>query len=93
MSHPGGRVAVIIVGVALAGGGLALAYSAARSRFLKKLNTGEMSPRTRTVVTWLGRLVGVARGAIFVVAGISLILAAAEAQPHQAKDSTRRCGP
>jgi type IV secretory pathway VirB2 component (pilin) len=85
MSHPGGRVAVIIVGVALAGGGLALAYSAARSRFLKKLNTGEMSPRTRTVVTWLGRLGGVARGAIFVVAGIFLILAAAEAKPHQAK--------
>jgi hypothetical protein len=44
-----------------------------------------MSPRTRTVVTWLGRLGGVARGAIFVVAGIFLILAAAEAQPHQAK--------
>jgi hypothetical protein len=85
MSHPGGRVAVIIVGVALAGGGLALAYSAARSRFLKKLNTDEMSPRTRTVVTWLGRVGGVARGAIFVVAGIFLILAAAKTQPHQAK--------
>ena len=83
--RPGGRVAVIIVGVALAGGGLALAYSAARSKFLKKLNTGEMSPRTRTVVTWLGRLGGVARGAIFVVAGIFLILAAAEAKPNQAK--------
>ncbi|HEY1673642.1 MAG TPA: DUF1206 domain-containing protein [Streptosporangiaceae bacterium] len=85
MRHPGGRVAVIIVGVALAGGGLALAYSAARSRFLKKLNTGEMSPRTRTVVTWLGRLGGVARGATFVVAGIFLILAAVEAKPNQAK--------
>ena len=85
MSHPGGRVVVIIVGVALAGGGLALAYSAARSRFLKKLNTGEMSPRTRTVVTWLGRLGGVARGAIFVVAGVFLILAAADARPNQAK--------
>ncbi len=85
MSHPGGRVVVIIVGVALAGGGLALAYSAARSRFLEKLNTGEMSPRTRTVVTWLGRLGGVARGAIFVVAGVFLILAAADAKPNQAK--------
>jgi hypothetical protein len=85
MSHPGGRVVVIIVGVALAGGGLALAYSAARSRFLKKLNTAEMSPRTRTLVTWLGRLGGVARGAIFVVAGVFLILAAADAKPNQAK--------
>jgi hypothetical protein len=85
MRHPGGRVAVIIVGVALTGGGLALAYSAARSRFLKKLNTGEMSARTRTIVTWLGRVGGVARGAIFVVAGIFLILAAANAKPNQAK--------
>jgi hypothetical protein len=85
MSHPGGRVVVIIVGVALAAGGLALAYSAARTKFLKKLNTGEMSPRTRTVVTWLGRVGGVARGAVFVVAGIFLIIAAADAQPQQAK--------
>jgi len=85
MRHPGGRVAVIIVGVALAGGGLALAYSAARSRFLKKLNTGEMTTHTRTVVTWLGRVGGVARGAVFVIAGIFLIVAAADARPQQAK--------
>jgi phage-related minor tail protein len=85
MSHSGGRVAVIIAGVALAGGGLALAYSAARTKFLKKLNTGEMSTRTRTVVTWLGRVGGVARGVVFVIAGIFLIVAAADAEPQQAK--------
>jgi hypothetical protein len=85
MSHPGGRVVVIIVGVALAAGGLAMAYSAARKKFLKRLNTGEMSTRTRTVVTWLGRVGGIARGAVFVTAGIFLIIAAADAQPQQAK--------
>jgi hypothetical protein len=36
-------------------------------------------------VTWLGRVGGVARGAIFVIAGIFLILAAAEAKPNRAK--------
>jgi hypothetical protein len=85
MSHPGGRAVVIIVGVALAGGGLSLAYSAARTKFLKKLNTGEMTTHTRTVVTWLGRVGGVARGAVFVIAGIFLIVAAADARPQQAK--------
>ena len=85
MSHPGGRVIVVIAGVALAGGGLALAYSAARTRFLKKLKTGEMSPRTRQVVTWLGRVGGIARGAVFVIAGVFLVIAAVNAQPQQAK--------
>lgn len=85
MSHPGGRVAVIIVGVAVAIGGLALAYEGARKRFLKKLNTGEMGPRTLKVVTWLGRVGGIARGAVFVTAGVFLVIAAADAKPQQAK--------
>jgi hypothetical protein len=85
MSYPGGRVIVIIAGVALAGGGLALAWSFARAKFLKKLNTSEMSARTEKVVTWLGRIGGVARGAVFVTAGVFLIIAAVNYQPQQAK--------
>jgi Domain of Unknown Function (DUF1206) len=85
MSHPGGRVAVVIAGVALAGAGLAFAVSAGLKRFLKKLNTSQMSPRTQTVVTWLGRVGGIARGVVFVTAGIFLILAAIDAKPQQAK--------
>ncbi len=71
MRHPGGRVAVIVVGVVLAASGLAMAWSAARTKFLKKMNTGDMSPRTRQVVTWIGRIGGVARGVIFVTSGSS----------------------
>ncbi|HWG14690.1 MAG TPA: DUF1206 domain-containing protein [Streptosporangiaceae bacterium] len=85
MSHPGGPVVVIIVGVALAAGGLAIAYSAARKKFLKKLNTGEMSQRTEQIVTWLGRVGGIARGTVFVIAGVFLIIAAADARPGQTK--------
>lgn len=85
MSHPGGRVAVIVAGVALAGGGLALAWSFARTKFLKKLNTAEMSARTEKVVTWLGRIGGVARGAVFATAGVFLIIAAVSYQPQRAK--------
>jgi hypothetical protein len=85
MSHPGGRVAVVAAGVALAGAGLFFAFSAWQKRFFKKLNTSQMSPRTQAVVGWLGRVGGIARGVVFVTAGIFLIVAAIDAQPQQAK--------
>jgi hypothetical protein len=44
-----------------------------------------MRPRTRQVVTWLGRAGGMARGAVFVTAGVFLVIAAVRAQPQQAK--------
>ena len=85
MSHPGGRIAVIIAGLAFIGGGLALAYSAWQKHFLKKLNTAQMRPRTRQAVTWLGRVGGIARGVVFATAGVFLVIAAVRAQPQQAK--------
>jgi hypothetical protein len=85
MSHPGGRVAVVAAGAVLAIAGLAVAFSAWQKRFLKGLNTSQMSPRTQTVVTWLGRVGGIARGVVFVTTGIFLILAAIDAKPQQAK--------
>lgn len=36
-------------------------------------------------MTWLGRAGGIARGAVFVTAGVFLLVAAIEAQPQQAK--------
>jgi hypothetical protein len=85
MRHPGGRIAVIVAGVALAAGGLALAWSFGRKHFLDRMNTGEMSARTKKVVTWLGQVGGIARGAVFVIAGVFLVIAAVNFQPQQAK--------
>ncbi len=92
MSHPGGRVLVVLAGLALAGAGLMLAYSAWKKRFLKNLETGRMRARTRRVVEWLGRVGGIARGAVFVTAGVFLVVAAVRAQPQEAKgiDSSLR---
>lgn len=92
MRHPGGRALVIVIGLALVAGGLALGYQAWRKRFLKNMNLGEMRGRTRRTVEWLGRIGGIARGTVFVIAGIFLVVAAAEAQPGQAKgiDSSLR---
>jgi len=92
MAHPGGRILVAAVGVALVAGGVFLAYQAWRERFRKNLLTEQIPPRFQRVVTWLGKFGGIARGAVFVTAGVFLVVAAVTAQPGQAKglDSSLR---
>jgi hypothetical protein len=92
MRHPGGRIAVGVIGVALAISGLVIGYRAWRERFREELRLSRMRPRGRRVVEWLGRAGGVARGIIFLVAGMFLVVAAADARPGQAKgvDSSLR---
>lgn len=92
MRYPGGRIAVSIAGLVFIGVGLYSGYQYWRKRFASDLATGRMSARTRRFVEWLGRVGGVARGIIFVTAGVFLIVAAVRAQPGQAKgiDSSLR---
>jgi hypothetical protein len=92
MRHPGGKVAVVVIGLVLIGGGLYLGYQAWRKRFLKDLNLGQARIRTRRIVEWLGRVGGIARGIVFITAGVFLVVAAVRSQPQQAKgiDSSLR---
>jgi len=92
MRHPGGRILVGIVGLVLIGVGAALAWQAVKKKFLSDLRTGEMSPRTLKVVTFLGRYGGTARGIVFAAAGLFLLIAAVTAHAHKAKgiDATLR---
>jgi hypothetical protein len=92
MAHPGGRVLVILVGLALAIAGAILAYQAWRKDFLKHLELGTAGPTARRVVERLGQIGGIARGVVFAVAGIFLFIAGVKANPAQAKgiDSTLR---
>jgi Domain of Unknown Function (DUF1206) len=92
MAHQGGRVLVILVGLALAVAGAILAYKAWRKDFLKHLQLGTAGPTARHVVERLGQIGGIARGVVFAVAGIFLFVAGVNANPGQAKgvDSTLR---
>jgi hypothetical protein len=92
LRHTGGRVLVVIIGLALVGGGLYLVYQAWRERFRRGLELGRMRPGTRRIVEWLGKAGGIARGIVFVTAGIFLVIAAVEYKPQQAKgiDSSLR---
>ena len=86
MKHPGGRVAVIVAGLAFIGSGLYLAYAAWQKNFLKRLQlTHQMRAGTRRGAEWLGRIGGIARGAVFAIAGVFLVIAAVRAQPQEAK--------
>ncbi len=92
LRHTGGQVLVVVIGLAIVGAGLYLGYQAWRECFLKDMQLGQLKTRTRKVVVWLGRVGGVARGIVFITAGVFLVVAAAEAKPQQAKgiDSSLR---
>ena len=83
MRQPGGRILVVAIGVALIGSGIYLGYQAWRKKFMRDLALGRA--RARRLVEWLGEFGGIARGLVFVTAGIFLVIASVNAQPRQAK--------
>jgi len=92
LRYTGGQVLVVVIGLVLIGAGLYLGYEAWRERFLKDMQLGQLKTQTRRMVEWLGRIGGVARGIVFITAGVFLVVAAVEAKPGQAKgiDSSLR---
>ena len=85
LKYPGGQALVVLIGLAFIGGGVYLAYQAWREKFRRDLELGQMRAHTRRIVEWLGKFGGMARGAVFVTAGVFLVVAAIEAKPQQAK--------
>jgi hypothetical protein len=92
LKYPGGQALLVVIGLVLIGSGIYLAFQAWREKFRRDIELGQMRPAVRRVVEWLGKFGGMARGAVFVTAGIFLVVAAVEAKPQQAKgvDSSLR---
>jgi Domain of Unknown Function (DUF1206) len=84
MHHSGGQALVGIVGAVIVIVGVALVVEGLRRKFLKHLQTSQMSPQTRRVVEWLGVIGTTARGVVFALAGILVIEAAVTYQPAKA---------
>jgi hypothetical protein len=76
LAHPGGRWLVGIFGLAIVIIGLVLAMEGIRHKFMKYLQTSQMSRRTRRVVELLGVIGTVARGVVVALVGIGVIDAA-----------------
>jgi hypothetical protein len=84
MRHSGGRVAVGLVGGVVAIVGAMLIYEGAARKFEKYLDLSGTAALTRRLVTVVGVVGTVARGAVFTLAGIFVIQAAWNAEPAKA---------
>jgi Domain of Unknown Function (DUF1206) len=84
MHHAGGRWLVGIVGLIIVIAGLTLVVEGIRRKFMKFLQTSQMSPRTRRIVERLGIIGTTARGAVFALAGVLVIEAAVTYKPAKA---------
>lgn len=84
MHHAGGRWLVGLVGLVVVIAGLVLVADGIRRKFLKYLRLSQASPRTRRVVKWLGIIGTASRGAVFALAGVLVIEAAATYKPSKA---------
>jgi hypothetical protein len=84
MQHAGGRVLVGIVGLVIVGCGIALVVEGARKKFMKYLQTAQMSPKTLRVVRLLGMTGTIARGVVFALVGVLVVDAALT---HKASES------
>jgi hypothetical protein len=84
MHHTAGRWLVGIVGLVIVIVGAVLIAEGIRRKFLKYLQLGQVSPRTRRIVEWLGVIGTAARGVVFALAGILVIEAAVAYKPSKA---------
>jgi hypothetical protein len=84
MRHPGGRWAVGVAGVIVVICGVVLVWEGAARKFERYLRMGEMGPRTRRTVVFLGVVGSCARGLVFALAGAFIIVAAVQFDPAKA---------
>jgi len=84
MKHTDGRVLVGLIGAAVIIAGIVLIVEGIRKKFMRYLQTGQMSARTRRVVKILGMTGTIARGVVFGLAGVGVVAAAIT---HKASDS------
>ena len=92
MTHSGGRLLVGLIGVVVVVIGVLLAREGATKAFLKQMDLGRASTRTRSLVQKLGTVGGVARGAVIALAGVFFVIAAVRFTPAKAEgiDGTLR---
>jgi hypothetical protein len=73
MQHAGGRWLVGLAGLVVVICGLILVMEGIKRKFMKYLQTAQMSRRTRRVIEILGEIGTVARGLVFALAGVLVI--------------------
>lgn len=85
MSRPAGAWLVGVVGVVVIGVGLYQFYHAFSAKFRDELMLGRMGPAEEEWLTRLGRFGYAARGVVFGLVGLFLLVAAKQAEPGAAR--------
>jgi hypothetical protein len=80
LGQPGGKVLVVLIGLAVLGFAGYLVYQGVEKKFLEKLEGGA----SRTIVR-LGQVGWIARGAAFGVLGVLVVVAGVKKQPEKAR--------
>jgi len=84
LKWPGGTWLVVVVGLAVIGGGLYVGWRGLSRHFRKRLKSGEMSRAERRWILGFGTVGMVARMIVFAMIGLFLIAAARQHDPNQA---------
>lgn len=85
MASTGGRWLVGLAGLVLAAVGIGMVIYGLKKKFEKNLKIGEMSPKTHTLARRLGMAGYAARGAVFALAGLLIVVAAVKYDPAKAR--------
>jgi len=85
LAQPVGPCLVGAIGVGIIACAVSRWYLVDTAKFLEQLDRSVMSPQSEIWARRLGRLGLAARGVVFTVIGVFLILAARTADPHQAR--------
>lgn len=85
MGHSGGRWLVGLIGLVVLGVGIGILVYGWTKKFLKHLNTGQMTPSVRKSTTRLGMAGYIAKGIAYAIAGVLVVSAAVNYDPKQAR--------
>ena len=84
MQHTGGRWIVAIVGAIIVVCGAVLVWEGIKHKFEKYFEPDRMTATQRRVVKVMGMVGTAARGVVFALAGVFVIVAAVKANPRKA---------
>ncbi|WBB71637.1 DUF1206 domain-containing protein [Micromonospora sp. WMMD1128] len=85
MASDGGRWLVGLAGLVLAAVGVGMVIYGLKKKFERNLKTGEMSRKTHQLTRRLGMVGYAARGAVFAITGLLIVVAAVKYDPEKAR--------